>query len=443
MIEPRRSQRELFICCTPEELIPAGHILRRVDAVLDLSWAEEATAGLYCADNGRPAWHPELVLRLFLARELLGIGSHRALLRQAQTDLAIRWFIGCPPPEAVPDHSSLSRILRRWGPELFRRLFDQTVRQARAAGLVEGRTVHCDGTLMRADVSYESLYREATEEEPEPDPGVPRRRGRPRERVRVGKKRSRTDPDCTLATNAPGERLQPSYKHHLATCDRAGVVVAVVTTTGEVNEGTVLGELLEQVAQRTGRSPAVVTADSGYASAANYQRLEAQGAEAVIPPPREPRPKKLPKERFRISRRTGRAWCPAGRAMKPSGAEHFRGQGCGACALASRCLPDSATVRTIEVGPDDEAWVRAKRRHRRGWDSLYRHAYGRHRYLSEGTNGLLKRDHNLGRARWRGLPLATIQAHLAVAAHNLKKLAKAGGSRTAPGHRTSRRPQAA
>lgn len=434
MIEKPRKQMDLLWFCYPEEMVPADHLLRKIEAVVDLSWVEEATAHLYHAELGRPGWHPEVILRLFLVRHLLNIPSYRALMRQAQSDLAIRWFIGCPPSEKVPDHSSISRTLERWGLELFLTLFQRALQQCVEAGLVDGSVLHFDGTLMRADVSWQSLFREVVEGKPEPEPepegGKPGKRqpGRPAKK-KLGKKKSKTDPDCSMATSRKDQPLQPCYKHHLATDDQAGVVVAVVTTTGETSEGTVFEELLEQAEANTGVVPDAATADTGYASAKNYGLLEAQGTKGVIPLPRERRSKKLPKSRFKVSRRKQRAKCPAGRAMKARQAKDgtviYRGQGCRECGLNQRCLPDSATARTITVGPNDEAWVRAQRKYRLGWDDEYRELYNRHRTVAEGVNGQLKEQHQLRRARWRGLWKAKVQAYLAATVVNLKTLAEA------------------
>jgi len=444
VLEKPRKQQDLFWCCTAEEMIPADHLLRQIDSVLDLSWLEEAVGHLYHPTLGRPGWHPEVLLRLLLARVALGIPSHRALMRQTQTDLALRWFIGCPPPERLPDHSSLSRALSRWGEELFLELFQRALAQCVEAGLADGRVLHVDGTLMRADVSYESLYREAVApaDEPPPEGAAPppakHGPGRPRTKPpRLGKKRSRTDPDCSLATKRKTLPLEPSYKHHVATDDQSGVVVAMVTTTGETGEGTVLPELLAQAEANTGVVASAVTGDSGYASAENFGLLERQGCAAVIAMQRERRPKKLPKERFRIDRRKRRAKCPAGRWMKAregaDGTVTYRGQGCGACPLRSRCVPDSTKVRTIQVAPDDEAWVRAKRRQRRGWDEPTRALYDRHRALAEGSNAQLKEQHGLRRARWRGRWKAAVQALLAATVVNLNKLATAKQERELAG----------
>src|SRR3954451_21334588 len=152
-----RDQLELFITGSLRQLVPDDHILARVDRVLDLSWLRDEVADLYCADNGRPGIDPEAAVRLMLAGLLLGIVHDRRMLREAQVNLAIRWFVGYGLHEALPDHSSLTRIRQRWGAERFRRIFERTVQACVAARIAKGETVHVDASLIGADVSWESL----------------------------------------------------------------------------------------------------------------------------------------------------------------------------------------------------------------------------------------------------------------------------------------------
>src|SRR3954470_2602603 len=107
-------QLELFITGSLRQLVPDDHILARVDRVLDLSWLHDEVADLYCADNGRPSIDPEAAVRLMLAGFLLGLVHDRRLMREAQVNLAIRWFVGYGLHEALPDHSSLTCIRQRW-----------------------------------------------------------------------------------------------------------------------------------------------------------------------------------------------------------------------------------------------------------------------------------------------------------------------------------------
>ena len=89
-----RDQLELFITGSLRQLIPDEHVLARVDRVLDLSWLREEVADLYCDGNGRPGIDPEVAVRLMLAGFLLGIVHDRRLMREAQVNIAIRWFVG-------------------------------------------------------------------------------------------------------------------------------------------------------------------------------------------------------------------------------------------------------------------------------------------------------------------------------------------------------------
>lgn len=113
-----RDQLELFMTGSLRQLVPDDHILARVDRVLDLSWLRSEVAELYCERNGRPGIDPEVAVRLMLAGFLLGIVHDRRLMREAHVNLAIRWFIGYGLHEALPDHSSLTRIRQRWGPSV-------------------------------------------------------------------------------------------------------------------------------------------------------------------------------------------------------------------------------------------------------------------------------------------------------------------------------------
>ena len=115
-----RDQLELFVAGSLDQLVPEDHVLARVDRVLDLGWLREEVADCYRADNGRPGIDPEVAVRLMLAGLLLGIVHDRRLMREAQVNIAIRWFIGYghqPVPvdsvEVRPDIASTIQLTRR------------------------------------------------------------------------------------------------------------------------------------------------------------------------------------------------------------------------------------------------------------------------------------------------------------------------------------------
>src|SRR3990172_6605051 len=95
-----RPQPTLFIPGSVDALIPDDYILKRVDRILDLSWLRAVVAEEYSATQGRPSIDPEAAVRLMLAGFFQGIVHHRKLLREAQVNLAIRWFAGYRLDEA-------------------------------------------------------------------------------------------------------------------------------------------------------------------------------------------------------------------------------------------------------------------------------------------------------------------------------------------------------
>lgn len=426
-----RDQGELFITGSLRQLLPHDHVLVRVDRVLDLSWLRAEVADLYCPDNGRPGIDPEAALRLMLAGFLLGIVHDRRLMREAQVNLAIRWFAGYSLHETLPDHSSLTRIRQRWGADRFRRIFQQTVRACVAARIATGEVVHVDASLIRADVSWDSLVARhvdgVAEANAEAAASEAERAGKQTGRY---KKVCTTDPDASMATTARNRRLEPSYKQHAVVDDVRGVVLDVEVTTGETNEGQVVLERLDATAETTGQAVGTATADAGYAYAKVYGGLELRGIDAVIPAKAEPIRSPVPLRRFRYDARHDIVKCPRGRILQPTRRVphgrffYSKARDCAACDLAALCLSKGRVNKAVVISDDYPALLRARRRRER-WSAEDQRLYQRHRWRSEGFHGEAKTWHGLARAVRRGLGNMRIQAFLTAAAVNLKRLAAA------------------
>jgi transposase len=440
-----RRQQTLFFTCQLGDLVPDDHILKRVDRVLDLSWLAEEVGALYAAGQGRPSIDPEAAVRLMLAGFFEGIVHDRKLLRQAQVNVAIRWFCGYGLDEALPDHSSLTRIRQRWGAARFRRIFDKTVRACVAAGLVSGETVHVDATLIRADVSWESLVARHVERTFEVNEVLAQDEAAGPDESKPTLRSSRTDPDARVAKAGRQARGEPSYKQLTAVDDAAGIIVDVTVEAGTAPEGAQLIAQLERVESTTERRVQRVTADKGYSSAANYAALEARGIEAIIAPERVGRAQgAVPGRRFKYDGHHDVVRCRRGRPLRHRGFDgkrhHYRAEAlvCRRCPHRGACLAPSASARTVRLLPGHSALVRARRRCGRG-DQTWRHQMARHRWQVEGVHGEAKSQHGLARAARRRLWNVSIQAYLTAAAINLKRLARAVGAPLTEGLRRGAR----
>ena len=432
----KRWQEDLFVAGPLSSLIPEDHILKQVDKVLDLSWLRKEVSGLYCQTNGRPGIDPEAAVRLMLAGFFQGVVHDRKLMREAQVNIAIRWFAGYRLDEKLPDHSSLTKIRQRWGADRFKQIFLKTVRSCIDANLVNGETVHVDATLIRADVSWESLTTEHAETVIKENVSVedkPKSRGRPSKKQPIPKKRSTTDPDATMTTSSHTQRMEPFYKQHGAVDDICGVIIDVDITTGQDSEGSQLADQVERIESNISRKIKTLSADAGYAHGKNYQHLEDKNIDAIIPPQKEHgKPRHIPARRFKYDAKNKTVKCPGGKVLtrrfenEQGWTYRSTAKDCRHCKLRKRCIGETSASRVIMISNGYEALLRARRRHREP-DKKFRQTYSRHRYQVEGMHGEAKTQHGLRRAVRRGLSNVAIQAYLTAAVINLKRLAAYAG----------------
>jgi IS5 family transposase len=170
------------------------------------------------------------------------------LSREAQVNIAIRWFVGYGLHEELPDHSSVTRIRQRWGEERFRTIFKRTVEACLRAKIAMAEIVHIDASLIRTNVSWESLVERHVEDV--------LTKNRTDEEIDVErqdrqsgkyKKVCTTDPDATMATSARNRRLEPAYKQHTAVDDKIGVILDVEVTTAQTNEREMIETQVNEV----------------------------------------------------------------------------------------------------------------------------------------------------------------------------------------------------
>jgi transposase len=141
-----------------EKLIPADHYLRRLKAVIDFEPFRALVADCYTAGLGAPAEDPVRMLKLSLLQFQYDL-SDSQVLRQAQVNVAFRFFLDLSVESALPVPSLLSQFRTRLGEERFTRVFNEILRQARAQGLVKDRLRLKDATHLIANIAIPSTLR--------------------------------------------------------------------------------------------------------------------------------------------------------------------------------------------------------------------------------------------------------------------------------------------
>ena len=194
--------------------IPADHPLRKLRETLKLDFVREEVAGCY-GRKGNVSVDPVIVMKMMLLLFWDNVRSERELMRIIPLRIDYLWFLGYNLEDEIPNHSVLSKARRRWGAEVFARLFRQSVQQCLEAGLIEGSKLHTDSSLVRADASLNSVVavtlaklEERAEEEPTKRGSGGGGGGGPvNQRHRVT-----TDPDSALVRQTNSGKSHPSYK---------------------------------------------------------------------------------------------------------------------------------------------------------------------------------------------------------------------------------------
>ena len=110
---------------------------------LDLSSFERAYG-----DEGHPAYHPALMLKVWLYAYALGVTSSRRLEQRVREDLAFRYLAG----GAQPDFWALNEFRKRHG-RAINDAFTQIVELARSLGMGRLGHVAIDSTALAANAS--------------------------------------------------------------------------------------------------------------------------------------------------------------------------------------------------------------------------------------------------------------------------------------------------
>ena len=147
------SQVQFLYAFDLDKVVPADHLVRQIDGVLDLSWVHKELAPYY-SHTGRPSIDPALMIRMLLVGYVFALRSDRRLCSEVQVNLAYRWFCKLSVQDTIPDHSVFSRARheRFRESDALRRVFEGVVAMCIAAGLVGGEAFSIDASLIKADV---------------------------------------------------------------------------------------------------------------------------------------------------------------------------------------------------------------------------------------------------------------------------------------------------
>ena len=154
MLKKEAEQRQAIEMLCTDMLVPQEHLLRKIDAAVDFTHIYELVEDLYCEDNGRPSCDPVVLFKLVLIQHLFGIRSLRQTMRDAEVNVAYRWFLGYTMSQNLPHFATISyAFCHRFTAEVIEGVFRWILEEVARAGYLSPEVVFVDGTHIKANAN--------------------------------------------------------------------------------------------------------------------------------------------------------------------------------------------------------------------------------------------------------------------------------------------------
>ena len=161
----------------PELFVPAARLVQpatssfytKLEQTLEsFRFAEQARqicAPAYSdSSRGRPPVDPVVYFKMLMIGFFENIASERGIAERCSDSISVRFFLGYALTESTPDHSTLSVIRNRLGEDTYQKVFVLILAALQTNGLVKGRHVGIDASVIEANAALTTLVNRNTEE---------------------------------------------------------------------------------------------------------------------------------------------------------------------------------------------------------------------------------------------------------------------------------------
>jgi transposase len=465
-----RQQTIMEVDC-PENWVEKNSDVRKIDAfVHGLDMAALGFRTDY-GENGRPAYHPADLLKLYLYGYMNRTRSSRALERECVRNLEVRWLMR----GLKPDHNTIANF-RKDNPEAITRAFAASVLTAKQHGLIGGTLLAGDSTKFRAQNSRKNNFnpkkvekhieyidkklREYQDQLAEEDGDSPRGEelkkkieNKKEQRIKyekIGKELERTGAN-QISTSDPDSRMMITRGINTEVCynaqttvDEKNKLIIDFKTTNEKDDNA-MGDMLDRACDVLDDCRFTALYDKGYYNGEELQKAEELGPEVMVAIPEASSHAPDPDfdlKHFTYNEKEDIYICPAGNELTTNGTAHEKKSGkhstlvrhykttaCGTCPLKSQCTRN-AKGRTIERSQHAHLYEQNKQRIEAN-PELYR----QRQQIVEHPFGTIKRqwgfDHIMTK---RGLDRASADLGLIFLAYNLRRMFNILGKEKNPGN---------
>ncbi len=142
-----------------DQLVPADHILRKIDRYIDFSFIYDLVEDKYSTETGRPSIDPVVLIKIAIIQFMFGIKSMRQTIKEIEVNVAYRWFLGLDFYDKVPHFSTFGKNYKRRfeGTDLFEQIFMEILMQCMKCNVINTDTVFVDATHVKAAANRKKI----------------------------------------------------------------------------------------------------------------------------------------------------------------------------------------------------------------------------------------------------------------------------------------------
>ena len=147
-------ERNQMMMFSLESAISPESFVRVIDAFVDaIDLKSFGFRHVECKEEGRPPYHPAILLKLYLYGYQNGIRTTRRLEREARLNIEVMWLLSGQRP-----HYHTIGDFRKDYKKPFREIFRRFVYLLKTWHLIEGETIAIDSFKIRAQNSLKNNY---------------------------------------------------------------------------------------------------------------------------------------------------------------------------------------------------------------------------------------------------------------------------------------------
>jgi transposase len=454
-----RNQIHLFPVSLDQGIDPDNEV-RIIDLFVESLSIKDYGFRTVFPENGRPAYHPADLLRLFIYGYLNKIRSSRDLEKECKRNIEVMWLLKC----LKPDHNTIANF-RRDNPKAIKKVFRATVQIAKHFDLIGGKLIAGDSTKLRAQNSKKNNFNQAKinrhiayidnklqeysralsehdgDDIEKAQEEIKKQQER-KDQYRGIEKRLRESGESQISISDPDSRQIMLRNNIIEVCYNVQTTVdaenniPIDYNVTNQNDSRAMGNMVQRARSILGTNDFTALYDKGYHTGSELKIAQELGIETIVAIPDIPATSQAPDhnynyECFKYDLSSDTYTCPQGDVLKTNGRwytthgkrnilisfKQYKTKACKSCPARMKCTR-SKTGRLIERSIYAEYYERNKKNIEEK-EQLYR----RRQAIAEHPFGTIKRQWGFSYVLTkRGINRASSDVGFMFIAYNLRRI---------------------